>query len=841
MKRCKEEQEQQLQQQPLQQQQQPQQLLQHHQQQHQQPHQQPEIKVETISGNPQDDSDNEYVPEDFGCNSQSNYERAKQDAEEHFPPDLSAAQSKYKEYRGLTAPIFDSKKHPAFPLLHKYATQGCPAECGEAWTKEHIEAAIKRGNHQSAENPQAAECCRNEAKDKEAAGFVKLVRWKDIENNIPTNLKISPVAAIDHNSRDYRMILDLSFNLRVGRTKYASVNESTIKMAPQQSMHRLGTAIPRIIQATAEAPTNKGPICFAKFNIKDGFWRMAVDEEQAWNFAYVLPKEHPTDETILVAPSSLQMGWTESPPFFCAASETARDLAEDLLKNDPTETAPHRLERRTLPDHWADVDDVTYCNDFSQLIESYVDDFCVLVQSSDPSVLLGKSRQILTAINQVFPPPEVTHDKGEDPISNKKIDNGDGVWNTKKELLGWLFDGVARCIMLPADKVQKITKELSSAARHKKVPFKRMEQLQGKLQWTTYGIPGGKPLLTPIIRALKAEKQCITITDNLAATLRQWRALIRESGKLPTHAKELMVGIPAFIGYCDASKEGAGGVWFSGTDYLRPIVWRVEWPKEVAHRWKSFDNPKGDITNSDAEMAALLLQWLVLEMVVGDLKYKHVAAWSDNTPTVGWAKKSKSTKSVIGQRLISALTIRQRKVHASPLATSHIAGIANHMADAASRSFGSTSTSTYHLTDRDFLLYFVKTFKLPQKQYWRICLLNSKLVQKVTSELLNDHSTPESWRQITKKGSSIGKLGQNSPHRLELTPCSKMRRRSNKSSSSKLLLKGSGEAYTAEEKELELQRYNSHYEQLARPSNWLVKRTPSTAPQTSTYSSSNDR
>jgi len=61
---------------------------------------------------------------------------------------------------------------------------------------------------------------------------------------------------------------------------------------------------------------------------------MRVSSEDAWNFCYVLPKTDPDttlDETEIVVPNCLQMGWCESPPFFCAASETARDVIEALL------------------------------------------------------------------------------------------------------------------------------------------------------------------------------------------------------------------------------------------------------------------------------------------------------------------------------------------------------------------------------------------------------------------------------------------------------------------------------------------------------------------------------
>ena len=60
----------------------------------------------------------------------------------------------------------------------------------------------------------------------------------------------------------------------------------------------------------------------AKWDIKDGFWRLDCEEGKEWNFAFVLPQP-PGEPVRLVIPSSLQMGWVDSPGYFCAASETA--------------------------------------------------------------------------------------------------------------------------------------------------------------------------------------------------------------------------------------------------------------------------------------------------------------------------------------------------------------------------------------------------------------------------------------------------------------------------------------------------------------------------------------
>ena len=47
----------------------------------------------------------------------------------------------------------------------------------------------------------------------------------------------------------------------------------------------------------------------------------------------------------------------------------------------------------------------------------------------------------------------------------------------------------------------------------------------------------------------------------------------------------------------------------------------------------TWENPKGTITNSDLEMAAELLGWLVLEGTV-PLRHKHAGLCSDNPATV---------------------------------------------------------------------------------------------------------------------------------------------------------------------------------------------------------------
>ena len=45
----------------------------------------------------------------------------------------------------------------------------------------------------------------------------------------------------------------------------------------------------------------------------------------------------------LVVPTLLQMGWIESPPYFCTVLETGRDVAEQCIKTPVGSLAEHKF------------------------------------------------------------------------------------------------------------------------------------------------------------------------------------------------------------------------------------------------------------------------------------------------------------------------------------------------------------------------------------------------------------------------------------------------------------------------------------------------------------------
>jgi hypothetical protein len=109
--------------------------------------------------------------------------------------------------------------------------------------------------------------------------------------------------------------------------------------------------------------------------------------------------------------------------------------------------------------------------------------------------------------------------------------------------------------------------------------------------------------------------------------------MLRESSESPTQCCELVGGWPDYIGVCDASSHGIGGVVFREDKACILTVFSWEWPQVIKDKYHA-----KEISNSDLKTAGLLFLWLVMESVCGNLWEKNVALFSNNSPTVGWVQ-----------------------------------------------------------------------------------------------------------------------------------------------------------------------------------------------------------
>ena len=186
-------------------------------------------------------------------------------------------------------------------------------------------------------------------------------------------------------------------------------------------------------------------------------------------------------------------------------------------------------------------------------------------------------------------------------------------------------------------------------------------------------LPSARALFTPINRALRGTPQTISLSASgeVRAALLDLRQMVTTLAARPTHVKEILPALdPDYIGYCDASAYGAGGVWFSGQCPLPETVWQLQWPRDITAAVISESNPTGTLTNSDLEMAAVVLQLNVLEPLVPLLHHKLMQIHSNNTPSVAWLTKMGKTtaNSDAAHRLVRGyatyVAFRPREHHA---------------------------------------------------------------------------------------------------------------------------------------------------------------------------------
>ena len=294
------------------------------------------------------------------------------------------------------------------------------------------------------------------------------------------------------------------------------------------------------------------------------------------------------------------------------------------------------------------------------------------------------------------------------------------------------------------------------------------------------------------------------------------------------HVSQLVPGDPEVAGIVDASKEGVGGVVFGITHACVPTVFRMEWPKEVRDQLQTDDNPGGTITNSDLEMAGLVLIWLVIEFVVKNLRHKHVLLLSDNSPSVGWMDRMASKRSTPAAKFLRALAYRINAMQACPITPLHIPGVHNRIADIPSRSFGYKHAWNFR-DDKEFLTFFNKTFPLPNQQSWTVCQISSEIKLKCVRTLVKRDTEMRDWNRLPRIGKHTLGTGKTSANlwRWILSSthdASHGKSSENKSSSSAAL---SDKDFVATVNRLLQERLAKRSPQLARRSPWLEEKTPS--------------
>lgn len=655
-------------------------------------------------------------------------------------------------------------RHRAAQYLDRLRQQGAQAKVsGSPWTLERLEQCVARGPHKSAKAESAF--VRNEIADFCDKGFYTVLPF-DLVKDLP-HLRLSPLGVVPQRNRRPRLIVDLSF---------WGINDDTIRLAPAESM-QFGRTLERILYNVRHANPAFGPVYMSKYDLSDGFYRIPLDPVYAPSLAVLLPVE-PEEPPLVAIPLSLPMGWVESPPYFCAATETAADVANQRMHL--SYSPPHPLERiastptkrpSASPTHGLQpIQPVSLesippttstppsaCDTASASVQAvrslpvpsshttttplqqplsyndvYMDDFISLVQGSRRRRRMVR-RILMHAVEEVFCTPSPTEGpQHQHPLSVKKMTQGDASWETLKVVLGWLIDSVRQTIELPPHRVLRL-QEIFDELRHaRRVSHRRWRQVLGELRSMLLAIPGGRGLFSILQTGFRfADRHRVRLDSHMHAQLDDFEALVHDLAVRPTRLAELISDALAAIGSVDASGRGMGGVWFTVDG--DPLVWREPFPDDIVSRLVSSSNRSGDLTNSDFELAGVVAHQDILAQE-HDVREASVSVLNDNTPAV-----SRSTKGSITSRDPAAYLLRisslHRRHHRYNADFQYIKGPANAMADDASRLFP--------LSDSQFLAHFEQNY--PQEKPWRLCRLRQEMRSALISALHRKRVDPQSF------------------------------------------------------------------------------------------------
>jgi hypothetical protein len=251
-----------------------------------------------------------------------------------------------------------------------------------------------------------------------------------------------------------------------------------------------------------------------------------------------------------------------------------------------------------------------------QMSAVYVDDYILAaVESPDGSALQRTWRVALHTIHGLYPPPDRSgHVDGKDPISLRKLEASNAQWAQSKESLGFVFDGQSCTVHLTQRKALGITEAITRLLKKMQDQVPKFRSVVGKMRHVATILPSARSLFTPVNRALRGHPSTISLgaSGEVRVALLDLRQRVTTLAARPKHVREILPAHdPDYIDYCDASAFGAGRAWFDGTSPVTETAWQLQWSLEITAALISESNPTGALTNSDLEMAAVVLQLYV--------------------------------------------------------------------------------------------------------------------------------------------------------------------------------------------------------------------------------------
>ena len=127
------------------------------------------------------------------------------------------------------------------------------------------------------------------------------------------------------------------------------------------------------------------------------------------------------------------------------------------------------------------------------------------------------------------------------------------------------------------------------------------------------------------------------------------------------HLAEIVRCKPTHIGFCDVLGLGAGVVWLNPSQTGCILVLRQPWPLYIISDLVLATNLKGQITNSDIELATLALHEATLLAAAPEARMAVQRSGLENTHTVLWGMLEYSTINPVVTDLLRIRALHSRQ------------------------------------------------------------------------------------------------------------------------------------------------------------------------------------
>ena len=130
----------------------------------------------------------------------------------------------------------------------------------------------------------------------------------------------------------------------LGDYSYFKTNAETLPVACLSAM-QYGRALDCLIREIVYADPALGYVYLLKADVSDVFYRIGLRPQDAPKLVLIFPSCR-EEEPMVAIPLKLPMGWKNSPPLFCTATETVADLSNKALRTHQP-SKQHLLDNRT--------------------------------------------------------------------------------------------------------------------------------------------------------------------------------------------------------------------------------------------------------------------------------------------------------------------------------------------------------------------------------------------------------------------------------------------------------------------------------------------------------------